>query len=405
MAIKVVCVCKRSRLFPDGSEGQTAVCRKCGATLTVTGEKVVAPKVSPFRRWLPVLLVLAIPSVVGVAFWRTRQPRFTSAMEEYKDGSRAKIDPAIDGPRIERLFATLAAASKDGDEPAFGACFHGRRMLAEIESRGGIDAVGMRRDETALEEDVYATARDWCEQMRNSDSAWQAVHRCSFKFVEPRGEAEAAVVLRGKDHSERLRFWLVKENDAWFIYDYESLESAFRFSTHNGRLLVRQARKEFSGHRLDEVSGLVDKATNLMVRNMVEEALRVLQEAETRAPGPLMPSVEFSMAMALYRLGREEEALKKIDSALQHQKDFPVALQFRGVILHALRRHEECIRAEADFMKIVGDDAGAWFWTGMALEGLGRKDDAVQAYRKGAACDDTESQNRKRLQSLGLVEK
>jgi len=401
MAVKVVCACGRSRLFPEAMLGKTDTCRKCGAALSVVGETVRPPRSSLVRRLLPILLVLAIPSTVGIVVYRSRQPRFISAMEEYRGGSKAPIDPKIDGPRVERVFAALAAASRDGNESAFGSCFHGRRMLAEIELRGGMGAIGIAREEALLEDEIYATVRDWCDQLKNSDSAWQSVHRCSYRFVDGRGEAEASVVMRSKDHLSRFRFWLIKESDAWTIFDYESLENSFRMSTQNGKLLVRQAKGELSGRSMERADGLIDKAQNLMVRGKVEESLLVLQEAEVSAPAPLQPIVELSQADALVQLGRDSDALKKIDLALEHQKDLPQAVQLRGVILCGLNRFEECIRAQEDYMKIVGDDAHAWYWIGRSYEGLGRRDDALKAYRKGAECDDTETVNRARLKALG----
>jgi len=401
MAIQVVCACGRRRLFPDAMLGKTEKCRKCGAAITIAGEKITPPRVSLLRRILPILIVLAIPTVVGTVVYRSRGPRFLSALEEYRDGSKAPVDPRIDGPRIERLFAALASASRDGNESAFGSCFHGRRMLAEIERRGGMAAIGIGREEEHLEAEIYATVRDWCDQMKNSDAAWQSVHRCSTRFLEGRGEAEASVVMRCKDFSSRFRFWLIKESDAWTIFDYESLESSFRMSTHNGKLLVRQAKGEFDGRRLEKADGLIDKARNLLVRGKVEEALGVLEEAEAVAPAPLQPSVKLSQAEALLGLGRGPEALKKADLALELQKDMPQAVQFRGVLLCGLQRFEECIRAQEEFMKIVGEDAAAWYWIGRSYEGLGRRDDALKAYGKGAACDDTETVNRERLKALG----
>jgi tetratricopeptide (TPR) repeat protein len=350
---------------------------------------------------LPIVLVLAIPIVVGIAYYKTRQPRFTSAMEQYREGSKAPIDPKIDGPRIERLFATLAGASKDGNESAFGSCFHGRRMLAEIELRGGIDAIGIRRDELELEDEIYATVRDWCDQMKNKETAWQSVHRCTYRFLEGRGEAEASVLMRNRNQLSRFRFWVIKENDAWTIFDYESLGNSFRMSTHNGKLLVRQARGEVSAHQMERTWGLIDKAENFIARGNSEEALQVLREAEVTTSGPLQPSVELTLADALYHLGREEEALKKVDSALHQNKDMPQAVQFRGVILCGLQRFEECIRAQEEYMKVVGDDASAWYWIGRSYEGLGKREDALKAYRRGADCDETETFNRGRLRALG----
>lgn len=402
MAIRVVCSCGRSRLFPDTSAGQTSKCRKCGAGLTVAGETIVPPRVSPLRRILLLALVLIIPSVVGIAYWRTRQPRFTSAAEEYREGSKAAIDPAVDGPRIERLFAALAAASKEGNETAFGHCFHGRRMLAEIEIRGGIEAVGMRRDELSLEDEIYATMRDWCEQLKNSASAWQKVVRCTTRFLDGRGEAECFVVMRSPDQISRFRFWVLKENNEWLIFDYESLEDSFRMSTSNGKLLVRQSRREMSGHKLDQIDGMIDKVNNWLARDNPDQALEILTTAETLADStPLLPTIKLQFAEVLHLKGRPEEALLKVDDALRLKKDFPQAVQCRGSILYSLQRFDEGIAAQESFMKSVGDDAIAYFWIGRCREAQGKRTEAVDAYRKGAACDETETINRERLQKLG----
>ena len=51
-------------------------------------------------------------------------------------------------------------------------------------------------------------------------------------------------------------------------------------------------------------------------------------------------------------------------------------------------------------MKFVGDDSIAWFWIGMCYEKLGNPKEAMAAYRKGIAADDSEPENRRRLDQL-----
>jgi len=260
----------------------------------------------------------------------------------------------------------------------------------------------MRRDELALEDEVYATMRDWCEQLKNSASAWQKVVRCTTKYLDGRGEAECFVVLRSSDQITRLRFWVIKEDNAWLIFDYESLEDAFRMSTSNGKLLVRQSRHELSGHQLDRLSGLIDKVNNWTARNNLDEALQVLNTAEPLAHStPLLPTIELQFAEVLHLKGQPQEALAKVDEALRLKKDFPQALQCRGIILYSLQRFDEGIAAQESFMKSIGDDAIAYFWIGRCREAQGKRAEAVDAYRKGAACDETETINRERLKNLG----
>jgi tetratricopeptide (TPR) repeat protein len=348
---------------------------------------------------LAIVAVLIIPAVFITVYVRAGQPRFVSAAEEYRDGSKAPADPGIDGPRIERLFAAIVAASKEGNEPAFSRCFHERRMLAEIERRGGLQAVSTRAEEEELEAEIGATLRDWCDQMKNGLSAWQSLKRCSYKFLEGRGEAEAVVAMRSPDHLYRYRFWLIKEKDEWLIYDYESLEDSFRMSTHNGKYLIRQSKGEISGRQVDRIDGLLAKAHNLMVRNKLDEALETLQAVEPQAQS-LLPGVELLQAQVLQRLDRKGEALAKVDLCLQHQKDWVQALQLRGSILHGLRRFTEGTRCQEAVMRLIGEDAEAWYWIGKCREGLGQIPEAKEAYRKGLACDDENADIRRRLKEL-----
>ena len=401
MTIQVRCGCGKTSLYPDSYEGKPIACRACRAPLTVSGEKVRPVRPARWRLWLGIVLTLVIPATFATIFFRTRGPLFTSAAEEYREGSKASVDPKVDGPRIERLFAALAAATRDGNEHAFSSCFHERRMLAEIELRGGMDAVGVRRDEVELEGELGAVLRDWCDQLRNSLSSWQSVQRCTIKFIEGRGEAEAAVVMKATDHVSRYRFWLIKEQDQWLIFDCEALASGLRMSTHNARLLVRQVKGELSGHELDRAAALVDKAQNFLVRDKVDEAEECLKQAEALPhPGTWLPAVALLQAEVLLRRMRLEEALAKVDQALVHRRDYPKSIQLRGFILFGLKRFEEGIRSQEEFMKIVGDDSAAWMGIGMCQEALGDRARAKEAYRKGAACDDTDTEIRQRLKKL-----
>jgi len=378
MTIKVQCACGTSLVYPDSYEGKRVPCRSCRAPVTVAGEKIQAPRSRSWRWWLPAIAVLIIPAGFLTLFLRSRTPRFTSASEEYRDGSKAPVDPKVDLPRIERLFAALAAASKEGNEEAFANCFHERRMLAEIELRGTIAAVPRRRDERSLEGELRSIFRHWCDQMKNSLAPWQSVQRCAVKFVDGRGEAEAAVAMKCADRLSRFRFWLIKENDAWAIFDYESLELGFRMST----------RPRVPSEKLD-------KAENLMVRGTLDEALEILGFLDDRNP-----DVGLVHAEVLYRLKRLEEALSTIDRVLEVAKGIPRGHQLRGFILHGLGRTEDGIRSQEEFMKAVGDDAEAWLWVGKGYEALGKRDRALEAYRKGAACDETETANRAKLKEL-----
>jgi Flp pilus assembly protein TadD len=62
------------------------------------------------------------------------------------------------------------------------------------------------------------------------------------------------------------------------------------------------------------------------------------------------------------------------------------ALHHRGNVLLALGRYEEARQDYQQALKIESGDGGIWNNYGIALDGLGRTNDAVQAYRRAAEC-------------------
>jgi tetratricopeptide (TPR) repeat protein len=351
---------------------------------------------------LGILGLLAIPATLLTIHLRSREPLFTPAAEEYREGSKAPIDPAQDGPRIERLFAALAAASKDGNEEAFEACFHPRRMLAEIEQQGALKTVGMRRDELDLEGELEAALRNWCDQLKNSFSAWQSVKRCTYRFLEGRGEAEAVVVMRGANRLSSFRFWVIKEKDTWSIFDYEPLKGGSRMSAYNSKLLAWQSKGDLEPHHVERCFELLDKARNLLARDMTQEALEALAQAEpiSGSGKGLYPSVLFLRAQALLQAKRPKEALAAIDESLRSRPDAPRTRYLRGVILLRLGQYQDSIREEEEYLRIVEEDSDAYAAIGAAYEGLGKPDRAREAYRKGAACEEFSSENQLKLKKL-----
>jgi tetratricopeptide (TPR) repeat protein len=400
MAIRVACSCGKTFLYSDTLSDRTVPCRACRQPLLIQGAAIAPPKVSPVRRYLPIALVLLVPLTVGIVIVRSwTHPRFTPVLEDYRGGSKEAAIPETDRPRVEETLARLVKASADDNPEHFAWCFNVRRMLAEIEQRGGLDAIGLKWEETSLLDELDGSIRHFCEGQRLNGGTWHFLQRCTVRFIENRGEAEAFAAVRSAGSLMRFRFWLIKEKNEWGIYDFESLETGIRESTNQARAL-RKSRDGSAAQRA-RAEGLLEKAGQWIARGNFEEALESLNTAEPLSgKTELLPTIEMLQSVALFRLGRPEEALHKIDQTLEHRKDMPLAHHLRGCLLYSFGRFEECIRAQEEYLRVIGDDAPAWMWIGMSYEKMNNPEKAADAYRKGAAADEQDTANRTRLKAL-----
>jgi len=400
MTLRMVCSCGKTLIYPESYEGRKLPCRSCGELLTVAGGSV-RPSTRPWflKNLLPLVLLLAIPAVVITLFVHSQRPRFSSAAEEYQEGSKEPVNPASDRPKVEQVLQDLVAASKENDPFRFASRFHVRRMLAEIELRGGMAAVGLKRDELVLADELESGLRAICARQNSSGGSWASIKRCTVRFLEGRGEAEAIVHVKGSVIS-RFRFWLIKEKGTWTIFDFESLDQGIRLCSIEGGLLGKVAKGQLLPSHGERLSELIAQSLAHLARGRPEEALETLSQAQTLAPAPMQRYIQLLQANALQRLGRSPEALLRIDQAIRERKDWPTAVELRGIILRSLGRFEDSTGALEEVIRMIGGDSDMYRVIGMNCEDLGKPDDAIWAYRKGIECDDSDAESLERLKKL-----
>jgi tetratricopeptide (TPR) repeat protein len=118
------------------------------------------------------------------------------------------------------------------------------------------------------------------------------------------------------------------------------------------------------------------------------EAINDFDRAISLRPG--FAGAFFNKANSLLLLGRPDETLVAYDKVLALKPDFAEAWLGRGnVFNYRLRRHADALAAYDKALTINSDLADAWFGRGEALEGLGRRQEAIVAFRRALAsgCD------------------
>jgi Tfp pilus assembly protein PilF len=91
-------------------------------------------------------------------------------------------------------------------------------------------------------------------------------------------------------------------------------------------------------------------------------------------------------SIAWYEKGHFPEALRDIDRSVALDPDDMASLHHRGNVLLALNRLEEARQDYERTLKISSEDGGVWNNYGIALDGLGWTNEALQAFRRATQC-------------------
>jgi Flp pilus assembly protein TadD len=91
-------------------------------------------------------------------------------------------------------------------------------------------------------------------------------------------------------------------------------------------------------------------------------------------------------SIAWYEKGHFTEALSDIDRSIALDPKDMAALHHRGNVLLALNRFDEARQEYEKTFNFTSNDAGIWNNYGIALDGLGRTNEALQAFRRATEC-------------------
>ena len=128
---------------------------------------------------------------------------------------------------------------------------------------------------------------------------------------------------------------------------------------------------------------------------VVEEAANALKEwidaSETRRMWTLLtpprPDAAFSLALALFRGSKADEALRVLDALEEKNPEFAWQFLLRGKILRAQGRNEEAVEALSKAVTLGIETPDAVSHLGMALAGAGFGDEAYKVLAESGKAD------------------
>jgi len=318
----------------------------------------------------------------------------------------SQVPPVDDEKAIRAAVEKLVRAVNDGEGEAFAGQFDVRRVLLEVRALGGTDPAGGDAPRLDRFEGPLRLALVQMGRQQKELAPWGELRQVSIRRAAGKPKAEVACVLRDADgERDRMRFWVAKEAEDWKVYDFESVNDGVRLTIVMAGFMTDVADPKRAA-ALGRAGRALQQATARLAAGELDEALADLRKVDPNVlPDSIASLCDMLEGGILYGQGKGDDALVALDRALRKCPDLPRAHQLRWEICRDLGRHADAAHSANEFLRILGDDSGAYLVLGLALRDLGRADEAVEAHRKGAACDDEDVANRWRLGILLALRK
>jgi tetratricopeptide (TPR) repeat protein len=327
------------------------------------------------------VLILQLVGVAALARYR-EQVGQTFALPEAPASPNRNVEVVhIDAPNdveaaaFQDMLDGLGKAlnAEDGAEAARH--FDHERMLEEM------TRTGVRKPPTAKDRPVILrTVHQGVERsLLASPIRWHAAHIRSARFLDAE-RTDAVLFVRhdgGLGGSHKVRWWIHHGPTGWRFYDVEDLHLGLRLSLLTGQ--ITQANR---GRERDTLLRLEHAAWALKAKN-VEEAERIITRFEAEPLSPAGQTYRWTLKAHL-ALGQAQpaEALTCINRAEAIQPH-PLADLVRATARNQLGEHEAALEAARKAITVCGDDADVDRQIGIALDSLGRGEEAIEAYRAG----------------------
>lgn len=361
----------RSQCAPWAKRGDTTLI----VVLVITGILITV---------LIVLLAMGVFSMKRIAKLparpvETSESKFTRAAAAFNGPPLDASDPSVSS--IHRSIDALRKSIKDGDVDSFVERIDYERLFQEImrttrdyvydplEQKGFV--IGLKRGMTD----------EFSEYSELASGTHYELSDC--RFSDGGNEATFFIRMRDGDGGERHRWWMAKQGDRWLLYDYEELDCAIRLSDSMAIYLNATENSLFSGDMKASID-LRSKAVDAIQQGKFEEADQYLSQINTEGLPPLhLGLFHLTKGTGMLNRGRYAEAIAEYNVAEDRYPEMARLCYLRGFAQNELKQFGAARFELERYLDLLGRDAEAFQQLGIALEGLGLKEEALAAYRRG----------------------
>jgi tetratricopeptide (TPR) repeat protein len=305
-----------------------------------------------------------------------------------------------DAAEFGRFFDGLGAALRRGDAAFINAAFDLNRLSDELFRNGALDKIpileraNFRRGMREGAADALGNGMVQNELMR-----WDRTDVKLVRWSADRSEAVAITVHRQKNGEEnirmKMRWWLVRRDGRWRLYDFEDLDQGSRASQLMKSIFAGQDLRDLE-RRTKDIRENANHIREAMIAVSKDRDPDAAERALAQCRGTNMPKVLTSTkavieGLILAQREKPQEALEKYDQAERIDAGMPLLKYLRASAYLQLERWSEALEAGRAYVAELGPDAQVNGIIGVALEQLGRLGEAVETFRIGL--DDDEDNN------------
>ena len=285
--------------------------------------------------------------------------------------------------QIKPLFQELGAALKKEDAARVASHFDADRMIDEFIAQDLLpaDFVRNRHELTGQLQRNLAPSFQRNTNLRWDDSEIRDVKK--LEGADP-GFNEATVIVRHR-HPEgfflRIRWWVTKRQGTWRLYDLEDLDTGLRTSSLPGTLKEVAAGQ---AHEVTRALPLLGQAiADVTVHNdPVGADQKLAQIAEVKLPRKIDAARHMITARLRAEQGRNEEALRHADQALELNPEMHVLNLIRGIAFNNQKQWDKALEHLKTYETLLGEDAPVCSQIGIALQEKRQFPEAAKYYRK-----------------------
>lgn len=190
--------------------------------------------------------------------------------DEVHSGDRQQDDRALPAPdpsdrrrdEVSRFFEALTRQMQRGDARAVLTSISSRHVLDLLVERRFVSYADERQRELLLRQLRRSLSRGW--------STWGSAldwDRFEIKHLEWLTEHAAVVTVRHRSTewqtNLRMRWWIVRVEESWKIYDFEDLDQSIRVSSLLGLLMQARASGESWTPALEQLLSAVQDAGSI----------------------------------------------------------------------------------------------------------------------------------------------
>jgi tetratricopeptide (TPR) repeat protein len=312
---------------------------------------------------------------------------------ERREARMAFTDPqpptADEAAEFVEVLTQFSDAMRAENAQALARLFDGERFFDELVFQGG---PSRQRRTTPADRAAFARAFEaGARQMiTNPLVQWDTTIIRRIRWSTDRNEA--VVIGTHRQHLKvdgvefpiaiKMRWWFIRRPAGWRIYDFEQLDTSMRITRIVGELENLPRVGE-----LREATVGLNEAISALLSGDMELFDDGLARARRFPFPPRMAAVIDSIEAAGHMSrGDAKAALKLVERAEKLNPDMPGLIYIRMSCCNLLADYESALKAADEYVAQLGGDSELYTERGIALEGLGRDEEAAADSRK--ALDD-----------------